>query len=160
MLIPRSPVVWFATVNSIWHSVCFHVISRDKFFRWGLNLGKVRGESQPERRCGEGIIASTAFRLEFQVRYYVFVFLFLFNSHFCYAVNKTFYRRTNVRPQKISQIRCSAKFWDESQWEFSFYGIENELLLRIICHTERLKPFQITGGTGATPSDFYAHLVI
>jgi len=35
-------------------------------------------------------------------------FCFCSNSHLYYAVNKTFYRRTNVRPQKISQIRCSA----------------------------------------------------
>ena len=27
-----------------------------------------------------------------------------------------------------------------------FFGVENESLLRIICHTERLKPFQITTG--------------
>jgi len=43
-------------------------------------------------------------------------------------------------------IRCSTTCWDESQWGFSFYSVENELLLRIICHTERLKPFQITTG--------------
>jgi len=29
---------------------------------------KARGESKPERRSGKRIIASTAFRLEFQVR--------------------------------------------------------------------------------------------
>jgi len=44
----------------------------------------------------------------------------------------------------VKYIRCGAKCWDESQWGFPFYGVENELLLRIICHTERLKPFQIT----------------
>jgi len=41
---------------------------------------KVR-RNGPERRSGEIIVACTAFRLEFQVRWYVFVFLFLFNSH-------------------------------------------------------------------------------
>ena len=52
-------------------------------------------------------------------------------------------------------IRCSAKCWDESQWGFSFYGVDNELLLRIICHTERLKLFQITTG-GQTQKYFHS----
>jgi len=79
---------------------------------------------------------------------------------FCYAVNKTFYRRTNVRPQKINQIRCNAKCWYESQWGFSFYGVENELLLRIISHTERLKPFQITGRQKYFRSDWVSFLLL
>jgi len=40
----------------------------------------------------------------------------------------------------------AAQCWDESQRGFSFYSVENELLLRIIFHTESLKPFQITTG--------------
>jgi len=50
-------------------------------------------------------------------------------------------------PQKICEIRCGAKGWDESQWGFSFYGVENGLLLRTIYHTERLKPFSDCGRT-------------
>jgi len=49
-------------------------------------------------------------------------------------------------PQKICEIRCGAKGWDESQW-FSFYGVENGLLLRATYHTERLKPFSDCGRT-------------
>jgi len=51
--------------------------------------------------------------------------------------------------------------WDESQWGFSFYGVENELFLRIICHTERLKPFQITtGGQKYFRSDWVSFLLL
>ena len=50
-------------------------------------------------------------------------------------------------PQKICEIRCGAKGWDESQCGFSFYGVENGLLLRLIYHTERLKPFWDCGRT-------------
>ena len=58
-------------------------------------------------------------------------------------------------------IRCSAKCWDESQRGFSFYSVENELLLRIICHTERLKPFQITtGGQKYFRSDLVSFLLL
>ena len=58
-----------------------------------------------------------------------------------YAVNKTFCRRTSVRPQKMSDIRYNANRWGESRWGISFCGIANELLLRIVCRTGRLKPF-------------------
>jgi len=58
-------------------------------------------------------------------------------------------------------IRCGAKCWDKSQWGFSFYGVENELLLRIICHRERLKPFQITtGGQKHFRSDWVSFLLV
>ena len=50
-------------------------------------------------------------------------------------------------PQKICEIRCSANGSDESQCGFSFYGVENGLLLRMIYHTERLKPFSDCGRT-------------
>jgi len=50
-------------------------------------------------------------------------------------------------PQKMCEIRCGAKGWDESQCGFSSYGVENGLLLRMIHHTERLKPFSNCGRT-------------
>jgi len=50
-------------------------------------------------------------------------------------------------PQKICEIQCGAKGWDESQWGFSFYSVENGLLLRMIYHTERLKPISDCGRT-------------
>jgi len=55
----------------------------------------------------------------------------------------------------------AAQSWDESQWGFSFYGIKNELLLRIFCHTERLKPFQVTtGGQKNFRSDWVSFLLL
>ena len=38
-------------------------------------------------------------------------------------------------------FRMSAKDWSEWQWAFCFYGVENWLLLRIMCGTKRLNPF-------------------
>jgi len=67
----------------------------------------------------------------------------------------------NIKTWLRAWVRCSTKCWDESLWEFSFYGVENELLLRIICHTERLKPFQITiGGQKYFRSDWVAFLLV
>jgi len=60
---------------------------------------------------------------------------------FYYVVNNTFCRRTSVRPQKMSEIQCNANRWGESQRGISFCGVANELLLRIVCRTGRLKPF-------------------
>jgi len=60
---------------------------------------------------------------------------------FSSAVNKTFCRRTSVRPQKMSEIRCNANRWGGSRWGISFCGVANGLLLRIVCRTGRLKPF-------------------
>jgi len=37
--------------------------------------------------------------------------------------------------------RMSAKDWSEWPWAFSFYGVENWLLLRIMCGTKRLNHF-------------------
>ena len=37
--------------------------------------------------------------------------------------------------------RMSAKDWSEWPWAFSFHGVENWLLLRIICGAKRLNPF-------------------
>jgi len=91
----------------------------------------------------------------------MYLFFCICSIHiFYYAVNKTFYRRTDVRPQNLSQIRCSAKCWDEWQCGFSFYGVENESLLRVICHTERLKPFQTTGGQKYFRSDWVSFLLL
>ena len=45
------------------------------------------------------------------------------------------------------EIRCGAKGWDESQWWFSFCGVENGLLFRMIYDTEHLKLFSDCGRT-------------
>jgi len=37
--------------------------------------------------------------------------------------------------------RMRSKDWGEWRWAFSFYGVENWLLLRIMCETNRLMPF-------------------
>jgi len=37
--------------------------------------------------------------------------------------------------------RMCAKDWSEWRWAFSFYSVENWLLLRIICGTKRRNPF-------------------
>jgi len=37
--------------------------------------------------------------------------------------------------------RMSAKDWSEWRWAFSFYGVENWLVSRIMCETKRLNPF-------------------
>ena len=69
-------------------------------------------------------------------------------------------------PQKICEIRCGAKGWDESQWGFFLYGFENGLLLRIIYHTERLKPFSDCGRTvfflrvSSSSNQISSHLVL
>jgi len=55
-------------------------VNRGKTCRLHAEM-KVSRNSQ-ERRSGERIIAGTVFRLKFQACSYVFVFLFLFNSHF------------------------------------------------------------------------------
>jgi len=57
---------------------------------------------------------------------------------------KMYFAPPNFKTWLRAWIRRSAKCWDESQWGFSFYGVENERLLRIICHTQRLKLLQIT----------------
>jgi len=36
--------------------------------------------------------------------------------------------------------RTSAKDWSEWRWAFSFYSVENWLLLRIMCGTKCLNP--------------------
>jgi len=35
----------------------------------------------------------------------------------------------------------STKDWSEWRWAFSYYGVENWLLLRIMCGAKRLNPF-------------------
>jgi len=37
--------------------------------------------------------------------------------------------------------RIRAKDWSERGWAFSFYGVENRLLLRLMCGAKRLNPF-------------------
>jgi len=87
-----------------------------------------RGESKPERRSGERIIAGTAFRLEFQVRLYVFAFLFLLNSHFLLCRKQNILQKNEcaasenesntVRPvatgsgvPRASRARVQSQFW-------------------------------------------------
>jgi len=38
-------------------------------------------------------------------------------------------------------IRMGAKDWSEWRWALSFSGVENWLLLHIMCGTKRLNPF-------------------
>ena len=60
----------------------------------------------------------------------MFVLLFWFNARFfTMLLTKDLYRR------------MSAKDWSEWRWAFSFYGVEDGLLLRIMCITKRLNPF-------------------
>ena len=60
----------------------------------------------------------------------LFVFLFWFNArYFTMPLTKDLFGR------------MSAKHWSEWRWAFSFYGVENCFLLRIICGTKRLNPF-------------------
>jgi len=42
-----------------------------------------------------------------------------------------YFSPANFKTWLRAWTRCSAKCWDESQWGFSFYSVENELLLRI-----------------------------
>jgi len=42
-------------------------------------------------------------------------------------------------------IWCSAKCWNESQWRFSFYSVENELL----------SPYNLSHRTSEAVSDYY-----
>jgi len=60
----------------------------------------------------------------------MFVLLFWFNARFfAMLLTKDLYRR------------MSAKDWSVWRWAFSFYGVENWLLLRIMRGTKRLNPF-------------------
>jgi len=57
--------------------------------------------------------------------------------YFCFGSTHVF---VLCRQQKISG-RMSAKDWSEWRWAFAFYGVENWLLLRIMCGTKRLNSF-------------------
>ena len=62
----------------------------------------------PEGRSSERIISCTAFRLKFQVRWYVFVFLFLFSSHFYYAVQNILQKNECAASEnKLNTVRHS-----------------------------------------------------
>jgi len=60
----------------------------------------------------------------------MFVLLFWFNAR-CFTISLT----------KDLCARMIAKDWSGWRWAFSFYGVENWLLLRIMCGTKRLNPF-------------------
>ena len=150
LIIIRSQT-WVGLFVSCWYRIQFGL----KICKTELDPGSktsvcTRGESKPER-------PETPFRQKNRCRYGVPVrvsstlicrlFVFVQLKFFCHVViNKTFCRRMSV-PQKICEIRCGAKGWDESQWGFSFNGVENGLLLRMIYHTEHLKPISDCGRT-------------
>ena len=62
----------------------------------------------PGRRSGKRITTGTAFRLDRVSSTLICVVALVQLMFFYYAVNKTFCRRTSVRPQKMSEIGCNA----------------------------------------------------
>jgi len=62
-------------------------------------------------------------------RHYICIFVLVQRTFFPVSLTKDLYRR------------MSAKYWNEWKWAFSFSGVENWLLLHIICRTKRLNPF-------------------
>ena len=56
--------------------------------------------------------------------------MFWFSARFC-----------TIPLTKDLYSRMSAKDWSEWRWGFSFSGVENRLLLHMMCGTKRLNPF-------------------
>jgi len=87
-----------------------------------LHAHRVRGESHNQRNTTGEVATMYSSR-----RYKVFVW---FDCIFVITMplTKDLYRR------------MSAKEWSEWRWTFSFSGVENLLLLHIMCGTKRLNP--------------------